>query len=233
MTYVKLEIENIILNNHHETGTVIYAGDGITTITGLPNVQAGELLIQLNNIADQNKRVSIPTCAQMLGCVVDTLGNPLDNVKTVISETNVLPVDIKAPGIIPRRSVHEPMLTGVKAVDTILPTGKRQRELIIRGCYNTKIKSYCFLSNRNQANRFLLNTPIIKRNFSNIPAEKESPAKNINPHDNRTINESPNYTQPIAPLPNSTIFSKVFSIFSTVLLFSLIRNGYMNTAGLL
>jgi len=162
MSNNKLDLENLtILNNYQETGTVIYTGDGIATITGLSNVQAGELLlIQPNNIAGlalnlntnnvdvvlfgdnrlvncgnivtrQNKLVSIPTGAQMLGRVVDALGNPLDNIKTTISETNILPVDIKAPGIIPRRSVHEPMLTGIKAVDTILPIGKGQRELII------------------------------------------------------------------------------------------------------
>jgi hypothetical protein len=93
----KLEAKNTtISNNYQETGTVIYTGDGITTITGLPNVQAGELLIQPNNIAGQNKRVSIPIYAQMLGCVVDTLGNPLDNVKTIISKANVSVLNLQS-----------------------------------------------------------------------------------------------------------------------------------------
>lgn len=160
-TNIKYNNNNATLNKYQETGTVTYTGDGIATIKGLTNVQAGELLlIQPNNVAGlalnlntnsvdvvlfgdnrlvacgntvtrQNKLVSIPTGRQMLGRVVDALGNALDNVKAAISQTNVLPVDIKAPGIIPRRSVHEPMLTGVKAVDTILPIGKGQRELII------------------------------------------------------------------------------------------------------
>ena len=67
----------------------------------------------------------------MLGRVIDPLGNALGNNKEPIIATNVLPVGIKAPDIIPKCSVNEPMLTGVKAVDTILPIGKGQRELII------------------------------------------------------------------------------------------------------
>lgn len=153
--------ENNIITRYQETGIVTFTGDGIATITGLTNVQAGELLlIAPNNVAGlalnlninsvdvvlfgdnrlvscgntvtrQSKLVSIPTGRNMLGRVIDPLGNALDNNKEPIIATNVLPVDIKAPGIIPRRSVHEPMLTGVKAVDTILPIGKGQRELII------------------------------------------------------------------------------------------------------
>ena len=153
--------ENTIITKYQETGIVTFTGDGIATITGLTNVQAGELLlIAPNNVAGlalnlninsvdvvlfgdnrlvscgntvtrQSKLVSIPTGRNMLGRVIDPLGNALDNNKEPIIATNVLPVDIKAPGIIPRRSVHEPMLTGVKAVDTILPIGKGQRELII------------------------------------------------------------------------------------------------------
>jgi vacuolar-type H+-ATPase catalytic subunit A/Vma1 len=228
----KLKNKKTILNNYQETGTVIYTGDGTATITGLSNVQAGELLlIQPNNVAGlalnlntnsvdvvlfgdnrlvncgnivtrQNKLVSIPTGAQMLGRVVDALGNPLDNIKTVISETNVLPV------------------------------GKGQRELIIDNHGYKKKKSY-FLKNRNQESGFLLNTSIIKRNFSNMPTSKESSVQNINAEKVIIRDELPKYMQPIAPLPNSTIFSKVFSIFSTVLLFSLIRNEYINTAGAL
>ena len=153
--------ENNIINRYQETGVVTFTGDGIATITGLTNVQAGELLlIAPNNIAGlalnlninsvdvvlfgdnrlvscsntvtrQSKLVSIPTGRNMLGRVIDPLGNALDNNKEPIIATNVLPVDIKAPDIIPKCSVHELMLTGVKAVDTILPIGKGQRELII------------------------------------------------------------------------------------------------------
>ena len=156
---VKNIVSNI--KTYSEIGTVIYTGDGIATIRGLANVKAGELLlIKPNNVSAlalnlntntidvvlfgdnrqvscghiatrQHKLVSIPTGRQMLGRVVDALGNALDSIKTPIAQKNVLPVDIKAPGIIPRRSVHEPMLTGIKAIDTILPIGKGQRELII------------------------------------------------------------------------------------------------------
>ena len=149
------------ISQFKEQGNVIYTTDGIATITGLQNVKAGELvLIHPNNISGmalnlnkdtvdvvlfgdnrlvscgalvtrQQKLVSIPTGRQMLGRVVDPLGNAVDTVKKPIKGVNVLPVDVKAPGIIPRRSVHEPMLTGIKAVDTMLPIGKGQRELII------------------------------------------------------------------------------------------------------
>jgi proton translocating ATP synthase F1 alpha subunit len=144
-----------------EQGNVIYTSDGIATISGLQNVKAGELvLIHPNNIAGmalnlnkdtvdvvlfgdnrlvscgalvtrQYKLVSIPTGRRMLGRVIDPLGNAIDTVKKVIKPINILPVDVKAPGIIPRHSVHEPMLTGIKAVDALLPIGKGQRELII------------------------------------------------------------------------------------------------------
>jgi proton translocating ATP synthase F1 alpha subunit len=150
-----------VKQQYKEQGNVIYTADGIATITGLQNVKAGELvLIHPNNISGmalnlnkdtvdvvlfgdnrlvscgalvtrQHKLVSIPTGKQMLGRVVDPLGNALDTIKKTIKPLNVLPVDTKAPGIIPRRSVHEPMLTGIKAVDTMLPIGKGQRELII------------------------------------------------------------------------------------------------------
>ena len=179
MTNNKLETEKTtILNNYHETGTVIYTGDGITTI-GLSN---------------------IPTGAQVLRRV-----------------------DIKAPGIIPRRPVHEPMLTGIKAVDTILPIGKGQRTLIIGLCYNKEIKSYPFLRNRNQSNRCLLNTSIPKRHFSDIPAGKEAPEQNKK-SGNKIIkdNESPNYMQPIAPLPKTT----VVAIFSTTIKVKSLSNAH-------
>ena len=188
MTNNKLETENTtILNNYHETGTVIYTGDGITTI-GLSN---------------------IPTGAQVLRRV-----------------------DIKAPGIIPRRPVHEPMLTGIKAVDTILPIGKGQRTLIIGLCYNKEIKSYPFLRNRNQSNRCLLNTSIPKRHFSDIPAGKEAPEQNKK-SGNKIIkdNESPNYMQPIAPLPKTTVVSNIFAVVFTLIFYFLLSSQYINIAG--
>ena len=198
MTNNKLETENTtILNNYHETGTIIYTGDCITTI-GLSN---------------------IPTGAQVLGRVVDALDNPWENIETIISETDILPVDIKAPGI--------------KAVDTILPIRKRQRALTTGLCYNKEIKSYRFLRNRNQTNRFLLNTSIANRHFSNIPTGKEAPEQNRKSDDNKVIkdNESPNYMQPIAPLPKTTVVSNIFAVVFTLIFYFLLSSQYIHIAG--
>jgi F-type H+-transporting ATPase subunit alpha len=142
-----------------EVGQVLSVGDGIARVYGLDNVQAGEMVefengvrgmalnLEIDNVGvvifgnDREikegqtvKRtraiVDTPVGKGLLGRVVDALGNPLDG-KGPISATERRRVDIKAPGIIPRRSVHEPMATGLKAIDALIPIGRGQRELII------------------------------------------------------------------------------------------------------
>jgi len=142
-----------------EIGRVLSVGDGIARIYGLDNVQAGELVefpgglkgmalnLEADNVGavifgndqgikegDTVKRtgdiVSVPVGKGLLGRVVDGLGNPIDG-KGPIESTENRMVDVKAPGIIPRKSVHEPMQTGLKAIDSLVPVGRGQRELII------------------------------------------------------------------------------------------------------
>ena len=142
-----------------EIGQVLSVGDGIARIYGLDNVQAGEMVefpggirgmalnLEEDNVGvvifgsdrdiregDTVKRtgdiVSVPVGKELLGRVVDPLGNPLDG-KGPINAPENRKVDVKAPGIIPRKSVHEPMQTGLKAVDALIPIGRGQRELII------------------------------------------------------------------------------------------------------
>jgi F-type H+-transporting ATPase subunit alpha len=142
-----------------EVGQVLSVGDGIARAYGLDNVQAGEMVEFENgvrgmalNLESDNvgivifgserdikegqtvKRtgaiVDAPVGKELLGRVVDALGNPIDG-KGPINAAKRSRVDIKAPGIIPRKSVHEPMATGLKAVDALIPIGRGQRELII------------------------------------------------------------------------------------------------------
>src|SRR5437588_4027247 len=142
-----------------EVGQVLSVGDGIARVYGLDNVQAGEMVefengvrgMALNLETDNvgivifgNDReikegqtvkrtraiVDVPVGKAMLGRVVDALGNPIDG-KGPIKSSERRRVDVKAPGIIPRKSVHEPMSTGLKAVDALIPIGRGQRELII------------------------------------------------------------------------------------------------------
>jgi len=142
-----------------EVGTVLSVGDGIARIFGLDNVQAGEMVefgngtkgMALNLEADNVgvvifgsdaeiqegstvKRtgtiVDVPIGKGLLGRVVDALGNPIDG-KGPIEGTERRRVEVKAPGIIPRKSVHEPVQTGLKALDALVPIGRGQRELII------------------------------------------------------------------------------------------------------
>ncbi len=142
-----------------EVGRVLSVGDGIARVYGLDNVQAGEMVefpggirgmalnLEVDNVgivifgSDQDikegdivKRtksiVDVPVGNALLGRVVDGLGNPIDG-KGPIAASERRVVDQKAPGIIPRRSVHEPMATGLKAVDAMIPIGRGQRELII------------------------------------------------------------------------------------------------------
>jgi F-type H+-transporting ATPase subunit alpha len=143
-----------------ETGQVLSVGDGIARIFGLSNVMAGELVefpgagikgMALNLEQDfvgavifgddkairegdtvnrTGKIVDVPVGKGLLGRVVDALGNPIDG-KGPIEFTERKLVETKAPGIIPRKSVHEPMQTGIKAIDVLVPIGRGQRELII------------------------------------------------------------------------------------------------------
>ena len=142
-----------------EVGRVLSVGDGIARVYGLDNVQAGEMVefpggiqgMALNLEADNvgvvifgsdrdikegdvvkrtNSIVDVPVGPGLLGRVVDGLGNPLDG-KGPIKTKDRSVADVKAPGIIPRKSVHEPMATGLKSVDAMIPIGRGQRELII------------------------------------------------------------------------------------------------------
>jgi len=142
-----------------EVGQVLSVGDGVARVYGLDNVQAGELVefpggiqgmalnLEVDNVGivifgddrgikegDTVKRtgriVDVPVGRGLLGRVVDGLGNPIDG-KGPIEYTERARVDVKAPGIIPRKSVHEPMQTGLKAIDALIPIGRGQRELII------------------------------------------------------------------------------------------------------
>ncbi|QNM82779.1 F0F1 ATP synthase subunit alpha [Sphingomonas sabuli] len=142
-----------------EVGTVLSVGDGIARIYGLDNVQAGEMVefesgvkgmalnLEADNVgvvvfgSDQEIRegssakrtgtiVDVPIGKGLLGRVVDALGNPIDG-KGPIEYTERRRVEVKAPGIIPRKSVHEPVQTGLKALDALVPIGRGQRELII------------------------------------------------------------------------------------------------------
>ncbi|MER8962216.1 F0F1 ATP synthase subunit alpha [Mesorhizobium sp. M0701] len=142
-----------------EVGQVLSVGDGIARVYGLDNVQAGEMVefpggirgmalnLEADNVGvvifgadrdikegDTVKRtgaiVDAPVGMGLLGRVVDALGNPIDG-KGPIRATERKRVDVKAPGIIPRKSVNEPMSTGLKAIDALIPVGRGQRELVI------------------------------------------------------------------------------------------------------
>jgi F-type H+-transporting ATPase subunit alpha len=143
-----------------DVGQVLSVGDGIARIHGLDKVQAGEMVefpkagvkgmalnLERDNVGvvifgedrnigegDEVRRLSeivdVPVGKGLLGRVVNPLGEPIDG-KGPIEFTERRRVDVKAPGIIPRKSVHEPMQTGIKAIDSLIPVGRGQRELII------------------------------------------------------------------------------------------------------
>ena len=143
-----------------EVGTVLQVGDGIARVYGLTNVQSGELIefesglqgIVLNLEEDNvgavllgpskgikegdvvkrtNRIASINVGEGMLGRVVDTLGNPIDGKGPIQGDTYEMPIERKAPGVIYRQPVNEPLQTGIKAIDAMIPIGRGQRELII------------------------------------------------------------------------------------------------------
>ncbi|MEM7684822.1 MAG: F0F1 ATP synthase subunit alpha [Pseudomonadota bacterium] len=142
-----------------EIGRVLSVGDGIARVYGLDQVQAGEMVefpggirgmalnLEIDNVGvvifgddrtikegDTVKRtgaiVDVPAGKGLLGRVVDGLGNPIDGKGPVVFDERRV-ADVKAPGIIPRKSVHEPMATGLKSIDSLIPIGRGQRELII------------------------------------------------------------------------------------------------------
>ncbi len=143
-----------------EVGRVLSIGDGIARVYGLDEVQLGEMVefdggirgmalnLESDNVGvvifgddrairegDTVKRtksiVDVPVGKELLGRVVDGLGNPIDGKGPIPSSAKRSRVEVKAPGIMPRKSVHEPMMTGLKAIDTLVPIGRGQRELII------------------------------------------------------------------------------------------------------
>ena len=143
-----------------EVGQVLSVGDGIARVYGLDNVQAGEMVefsdgskgmalnLENDNVGvvifgddksikegDIVKRtgaiVDVPVGKELLGRVVDGLGNPIDGKGNLDKKLKRNRVEVKAPGIIPRQSVNEPVQTGLKAIDSLIPIGRGQRELII------------------------------------------------------------------------------------------------------
>ena len=143
-----------------EVGKVLSVGDGIARVYGLDHVQAGEMVefndgskgmalnLENDNVGivifgddrqikegDTVKRtkaiVDVPVGKELLGRVLDGLGNPIDGKGSLDKSIKRKRVEVKAPGIIPRKSVNEPMQTGLKAIDSLIPIGRGQRELII------------------------------------------------------------------------------------------------------
>ncbi len=143
----------------YETGRVITVGDGIARVFGLKNVMAGELVefaggargmalnleednvgvaifgddkkvLEGQEVRRTEKIVSVPVGPELVGRIVDALGNAIDGHVPILSES-YRPVEVKAPGIIARKNVHEPLQTGIKVIDALTPIGRGQRELII------------------------------------------------------------------------------------------------------
>ena len=178
---IKDQIKNYAVDlNVDEVGTVIEIGDGIAHIHGLNKAMAGELLDFGNNIyglvlnleqdnvgavilggeteikeGAEVKRtgtiMQVPVGEAMIGRVVDALGRPIDG-KGPINTTETRPVEFNAPGIADRKSVHEPLQTGIKALDALVPIGRGQRELIIgdRGTGKTAIAVDTILNQKGQ-----------------------------------------------------------------------------------
>jgi F-type H+-transporting ATPase subunit alpha len=174
---VKTTLEKYSSYNYR--GRVVSVGDGIANVSGLYKVQAGEMVeftpsgikgmalnldkekvgivlfgtdkdIRENDIVKSSGNLlSVPVGKMLLSRVVDPLGTPLDG-KEAIESNEFLPIDIKAPGIIPRQSVFEPVITGLKCVDALVPIGRGQRELIIgdRQCGKTAVAVDAMINQR-------------------------------------------------------------------------------------
>ena len=155
-----IEDDTESLGNETEVGTVLTVSDGVVRAYGLRNAEAGELLqfdngmeaivmnleednvgavllgptanIEEGDIVKRTGRIAnIPVSEAMIGRVVDTLGNPIDGKGDIKGEVLHMPLERKAPGVIFRQPVNEPLQTGLKAVDAMIPIGRGQRELII------------------------------------------------------------------------------------------------------
>jgi F-type H+-transporting ATPase subunit alpha len=155
-----IEDDTESLGNETEVGTVLTVSDGVVRAYGLRNAEAGELLqfdngmeaivmnleednvgavllgptdnIEEGDVVKRTGRIaSIPVCEEMVGRVVDTLGNPIDGKGDIVGKVLHMPLERKAPGVIFRQPVNEPLQTGLKAVDAMIPIGRGQRELII------------------------------------------------------------------------------------------------------
>src|ERR1043166_7150038 len=129
-----------------EVGQVLSVGDGIARVYGLDKVQAGEMVefpngmkgmalnLELDNVGvvifGDDSGIREGDTVKRTGAIVDVLGNPIDG-KGPLTDVSRTRVEVKAPGIIPRKSVHEPVQTGLKAIDALVPIGRGQRELII------------------------------------------------------------------------------------------------------
>src|SRR3954468_13590761 len=157
---IKSQIENYQAEIQvSDVGTVISVGDGIARVHGLDNVMAGELVefsngvmgmaqnLEANNVGiiilgpftdikegDEVRRtgriMEVPVGEELIGRVVNSLGQPVDGMGP-INTTKTRPVEAVAPGVMARKSVHEPLQTGIKAIDALVPIGRGQRELII------------------------------------------------------------------------------------------------------
>src|SRR3989344_4860672 len=160
LSQLKSRIQNFQTSAKLETvGTVLQVGDGIAKVAGLSNVKASEMLefsgcvlgVALNleqdsigvillgddtnikqgdKVTATGKILSVPVGDALVGRVVNPLGQPLDNKGPIKSDKNY-PVEKIAPGVMQRQSVNEPLQTGIKAIDAMIPIGKGQRELII------------------------------------------------------------------------------------------------------
>jgi F-type H+-transporting ATPase subunit alpha len=172
-----------------EVGTVLQVGDGIARVYGLTKVQSGELVefdnglqgIVLNleednvgivllgrsddikegdNVKRTNRIASINVGEGMLGRVVDTLGNPIDGKGPITGKTYEMPLERKAPGVIYRQPVTEPLQTGIKAIDAMIPIGRGQRELVI-GDRQTGKTAVCIDTIINQKEFYDAGQPVI------------------------------------------------------------------------
>ena len=186
---LKQQLEGLSLKtNLEEVGTVLQIGDGIARIHGLDNVQANELIefengvkgivlnleednvgavllgptdrIQEGDLVKRTKKIaSIKVGEGLLGRVIDALGNPIDGLGVITNADCEMPLERKAPGVIFRQPVNEPLQTGIKAIDAMIPIGRGQRELII-GDRQTGKTSIAVDAILNQRTNFLEGKPV-------------------------------------------------------------------------
>lgn len=159
-TLIKQQIQNYQSEIEvHDVGTVIQVGDGIARVHGLDNCMAGELVEFSNGVlgmaqnleesnvgivilgpyrdireGDEVKRtgriMEVPVGEELIGRIVNPLGQPVDGLGPILT-SKTRPIESQAPGVMDRKSVHEPLQTGIKAIDALIPIGRGQRELII------------------------------------------------------------------------------------------------------